>query len=665
MAEATQDRQPRRRGTPIRLSDRAVREFVLQTFGQSRWTQDSPIVPDVWIQYLRNAESAALQRIGGKSAEIAAITADLILTPWTGSTAAQVAKRIRNALPDDERGDAAIAASTSRVVLRISFESLVRFVIPTSGWWQDISENIDLLRATKGKWNEAFAGHSLVALKDIDRSGGSREMLRFAILVGMIGLLARAKTSAELKRIGGWIDLFGPAWREPFRDDAKSLQSVNADVPEVAIATILESFWSIVGDMVRSSKAPAAPSDANPKDANRVPDGAGDPKARIWLINLNRTATQAVAQGRRTIKADAAQNVFAPSTHGIKFAIIDNGIDATHPAFLNRGDARVKTHIENGKKFGLADLSWSSRVEQTYDFSRLRGKLADSANNSSSDLDWTVVSPLIRLPHDESYVLPAADHGTHVAGILAADWPVSDTKGAIIGICPQIGLYDLRVFAADGSGDEFSILCAIEFVLWLNRDRANPVIHGVNMSLALRHDVASFACGRTPICDACDHLVGAGTVVVAAAGNAGFDNMTNPQSMGNGYHSISITDPGNAELVITVGSTHRRDPHAYGVSFFSSRGPTGDGRMKPDILAPGEKIVSTIPGGGSKRMDGTSMAAPHVSGAAALLMARYPELVGRPRQIKDILMQAATDLKRERCFQGAGLVDVLRALQSV
>ena len=64
-------------------------------------------------------------------------------------------------------------------------------------------------------------------------------------------------------------------------------------------------------------------------------------------------------------------------------------------------------------------------------------------------------------------------------------------------------------------------------------------------------------------------------------------------------------------------------------------------------------------------MDGTSMAAPHVSGAAALLMARHRELVGQPARVKQILCDTATDLGRERYFQGAGMLDVLRALQSV
>jgi len=345
--------------------------------------------------------------------------------------------------------------------------------------------------------------------------------------------------------------------------------------------------------------------------------------------------------------------------------VIDSGIDATHPAFLDRTSKKVTALLAEKDAMNKAEKAAGARVRQTYDFSKLRTNLAGNSEDETDDLDWARASAMIRISHDKDYAVPKSEHGTHVAGILAANWPDSDSKEPLNGICPEIDLFDLRVFDETGTGNEFSILCALEFVLWLNRDRANPVIHGVNMSLSLRHDVASFACGRTPVCEACNQLVGAGTVVVAAAGNAGFDNMVTAGTMGNGYHAVSITDPGNAEAVITVGSTHKRDPHAYGVSYFSSRGPTGDGRMKPDILAPGEKIISTIPGDTSKRMDGTSMAAPHVSGAAALLMARYPELVGQPRRIKEILMRTATDLGRERYFQGAGLVDVLRALQSV
>ena len=164
---------------------------------------------------------------------------------------------------------------------------------------------------------------------------------------------------------------------------------------------------------------------------------------------------------------------------------------------------------------------------------------------------------------------------------------------------------------------------------------------------------------------ACETTVASGVVIVAAAGNWGSQSYTTASGLYEGYASMSIADPGNAASVITVGSTHRQRPHEYGVSFFSSRGPTGDGRLKPDVVAPGERIDGPLPTGGIGRLDGTSMAAPHVSGVAALLMARHQELVGNPQRIKSIIQDTATDLGRHRDFQGSGLVDALRALQSV
>ena len=79
-------------------------------------------------------------------------------------------------------------------------------------------------------------------------------------------------------------------------------------------------------------------------------------------------------------------------------------------------------------------------------------------------------------------------------------------------------------------------------------------------------------------------------VVVAAAGNFGYQRFQTSDGLFESYSTVSITDPGNADDVITVGATHRFRPLTYGVSFFSSRGPTGDGRSKPDLVAPGEKI---------------------------------------------------------------------------
>jgi serine protease AprX len=135
----------------------------------------------------------------------------------------------------------------------------------------------------------------------------------------------------------------------------------------------------------------------------------------------------------------------------------------------------------------------------------------------------------------------------------------------------------------------------------------------------------------------------------------------------------TIRDPGNASLAITVGSTHRDMPHVYGVSYFSAKGPTGDGRLKPDIVAPGEKIISCAAKAKRGNSDeylygeesGTSMAAPHVSGCIAAFLSIRREFKKQPERIKEIFLSTATDLGRERYFQGSGLVDLMRAIQSV
>jgi subtilisin family serine protease len=117
----------------------------------------------------------------------------------------------------------------------------------------------------------------------------------------------------------------------------------------------------------------------------------------------------------------------------------------------------------------------------------------------------------------------------------------------------------------------------------------------------------------------------------------------------------------------------------YGVSYFSSKGPTGDGRLKPDLVAPGERITSCASGrylvsGGGQIPDehpayiddtGTSMAAPHVSGAIAAFLSIRREFILRPEEVKRIFMTTATTLGRERYFEGQGLIDLMRAIQSV
>lgn len=381
----------------------------------------------------------------------------------------------------------------------------------------------------------------------------------------------------------------------------------------------------------------------------------------IQSVNLNRKSGPAVSRSRTTIKADAAEQLFAVDTSTLTWAIVDSGIDARHPAFcLLDGDKEVLTPQ------GLA----RTRVFRTFDLTYARKDLAgDVAQNGLVDwaeaIRYIEMQPPVAVPEyvldtiNQPWRSPINPHGTHVAGILAANW----LKNGLRGICPSLRLYDIRVLNDQGEGDEFSIVAALQLIRHLNEEAGRLLIAGVNLSLSVPHEVANHSCGWTPVCIECDRLTRSGVVVVAAAGNAGFRGPS--ATIGFGYNTVSISDPGNTDSIITVGSTHRSDPHRHGVSYFSSRGPTADGRLKPDLLAPGEDIDGPVPGGGVQAMHGTSQAAAHVSGAAAMLMARYRELIGRPERIKEILCGTATDLGRERSFQGHGLVDTLRAMQSI
>jgi Subtilase family/TIR domain len=175
------------------------------------------------------------------------------------------------------------------------------------------------------------------------------------------------------------------------------------------------------------------------------------------------------------------------------------------------------------------------------------------------------------------------------------------------------------------------------------------------------------------LCLEVDRLVRSGVVVVVAAGNTGSGTVKTLMGAYNTVLEGSINDPGNAELAITVGSTHRDMPQKYGVSYFSSKGPTADGRKKPDILAPGQDIVCCSTGrmkaeSGKAHDDaiyletsGTSFATAVASGAVAVLLSGRRELIGQPEVLKRLFLETATDLQRSEFYQGHGLINLMKA----
>lgn len=135
-----------------------------------------------------------------------------------------------------------------------------------------------------------------------------------------------------------------------------------------------------------------------------------------------------------------------------------------------------------------------------------------------------------------------------------------------------------------------------------------------------------------------------------AAGNEGFAVLSTLQGTIDTNMDLSISDPGNLDEAIVVGSSHKERPHVYGISYFSSRGPTADGRQKPDLVAPGERILSCRHrfGAANGRLDdlyvemsGTSMAATHVSGILAAFLSARREFIGYPERVKKLFSTIA------------------------
>lgn len=620
-----------------------------------RYTQDSPVLPDVWIGYAEEP---------GKKL-------DLLLTPHRNVSAGELSRVLEKRLQEEhetehwkklhknESPSALIAYNQSTVVARLWFDEVVRVVLPLSNWWiRYITKPIEKDLVTFLKSLVEMPGKKEIEMKT------SPEMSWMIWLIGSLAVaqsidLGHETESSEGKKTETEHDKDKrhQIWKKIQKDSKR----------------IVKGMISLVDGIIKVKTV----------------------EPQVWTVNRNRKAEASISHSVPTVKADAALRLFNLSCKDITWAIIDSGIDATHPAF-RLPDETGKPY---SKPFVKEDGRWKNqtRIKATYDFTFIRQLLSsdplareelhkslkERLNSDPSlrnelrlslsrgrEIDWNLLLPYMKVPHEEgTYTPPSHEHGTHVAGILAANWSKDDESNPsdsdVMGVCPDIYLYDLRVLDDFGRGDEFSVMTALQFIRHLNANKDYIVLHGVNLSLAIRHDVANFACGRTPVCEECERLIGAGVIVVAAAGNQGYLQYMTSKGLEEGYKSISIADPGNAEDVITVGATHRYHPHTYGVSYFSSRGPTGDGRLKPDLVAPGEKILAPVPGKDIRRMDGTSMAAPHVSGAAALLIARHRELAGQPRQVKQILCKTATDLGRERYFQGCGLVDILRALQSV
>ncbi|WP_328972676.1 S8 family peptidase [Streptomyces sp. NBC_00239] len=357
-------------------------------------------------------------------------------------------------------------------------------------------------------------------------------------------------------------------------------------------ARVPSAFGEALADSARDRRAlPAVDGEAfeSPKSGagglwsllvGRTPAGAAArsaaPVTRLWLDGRVRAALdKSVAQ------------IGAPSMwqagytgKGVKVAVLDTGVDQTHPDL---------------KGVEIAEKNFSS-------------------------------SPDSKDRHG---------HGTHVGSTVAGSGAKSG--GTYKGVAPGARLLDGKVLGDDGFGSESEIVAGMQ---WATDQGAQIV----NMSI-----VGGDGPEVDPMETAVAKLSGKALFVIAA-GN-------------NGAKPGTITSPGSAPAALTVGAVDKQDR----IADFSSRGPTAAGLSKPDLTAPGVDIVAAAStqggatgGNGYVAMSGTSMATPHVAGAAALLLQQHPGWGGA--HLKSLLTGSATPRPELNAHQqGAGRVDLNRA----
>ncbi|MCG8482330.1 MAG: S8 family peptidase [Clostridia bacterium] len=290
------------------------------------------------------------------------------------------------------------------------------------------------------------------------------------------------------------------------------------------------------------------------------------------------------------------------------------------------GARMVNNYGYKGKDIGIAiiDTGVAPHNDLTKPYNRIVA-FKDYVNNRDA-------------PYDDD------GHGTHVAGIAAGNG-YSNSKYR--GIAPEANIIGVKVLDGTGSGSTSDILAGLQWII-NNKQKYNIKI--VNMSLGTPADAVY---REDPLAKGATSAVNHGFTVVTAAGN-------------NGPRMRTINSPGTSPYVITVGAINDNRTTSYDDIFiadFSSRGPTRSGEVKPDVMAPGVDIISLSNKSlsGYTSHSGTSMAAPIISGAAALIYEKNGDI--STEQIKRLVKNTAMPIRGEsRIAQGAGVANIPRML---
>jgi len=306
----------------------------------------------------------------------------------------------------------------------------------------------------------------------------------------------------------------------------------------------------------------------------------------VKQVHMGKKYSVNLKESVHIISADSVWNTYGNQGDSIKVAILDTGIDYMHP--------------DLGKGFGQG-----FKIIGGYDFI-----------NKDND------------PKDDH------GHGTHVAGIVAADGK------EIKGVAPKALLYAYKVLDVFGYGSEAKIISGIERTVDPDND-GNPID---------KVDIANLSLGATgnpndALSKALNNAVKLGVVFCVSAGN--------------GYYYNSIGSPGCAERAITIGGIDKNNS----IYENGSKGPTNEVySIKPDVLAPGMQINSTYLNNGYTQLTGTSMASPHVAGICALIKKQHKDWT--PEMIKSAIVSTANSINLDVMTQGNGVVNAFRAINA-
>ena len=400
--------------------------------------------------------------------------------------------------------------------------------------------------------------------------------------------------------------------------------------------------------------------------------------ADVEYISPDRDVISSMSKVRVATQADVQWSKLRLDGWGVRVAVVDSGIAANEAFSTGSTTSRLvysKSFITN------PSLMNSTKAPGTD-----TGITPVTPDGSIGALSTSVGTSLIT----STGTSDGYGHGTHVASIIGGDGEgTSDLVTAKYrGMATGVDLVNLRVLDDNGSGKESYVVAALQWILTNKQDKTNNLnIRVINLSLG-RPVFESYK--LDPLCLAVEAAWKAGITVVVAAGNDGrYDNGRN-----KGYGTI--TSPGNDPYVITVGAGNPRgtDTRTDDIpATYSSKGPSAiDHIVKPDIMAPGNRIVALATGklkaenptsvvdtvNSYMELSGTSMAAPVVAAAAALMIGQDKFLT--PDQIKIRIMKTAwrsmiptstaTDPVTKKTYTvnsdlftvGAGYLDVFAAL---